>query len=596
MWNVLGSPGLLFFLLILFTLQAARVSSDDGGDSDVVYSQYVGCFQDNPEQRALPAGVNIEKGMTVGRCVGLCSKHGFHYAGLQYRTECYCGTAAPKYAELDASRCRYPCGGDPSQTCGGDLALSVHFIPKPSVAVASSGGRPLIALTMILKDEAHTIKHTLDSVKDIVDVWYLPGKLFSEPFVDYGATRNRILELTAEQTPRPVFTLTLSADERVLNPEVLREAMEARRSSFGARHEAYFVQMDSGVLFDSIRLARVDANWRYVGRVHEFLANPKGVVSNVEKPVPHIQVKFRATDSQRRHKSQYRIRDFLEMDYKDDPTNARTIIYLARVNGLLGNYSRSLFFYEQLAQVSRWGEERYHARVMAADMHKKVAPRDYKTRQSLLLDAFQSIPTNIDALYALAQEHFDEGRYELAYLFALHAVAIPEPANRMAVQSQMLRDVGYLYEFEAHRLLGFTAEKLKKWEICVRELAKVLETRTDDKLGKQVLEKCHSRMPAGWALDRDRAGGAGAVPPVVFMEKEKACWWEGTARLGQSMGMGVIIGTTSFLVVLIIGLLALRYHAEKTERLCASVFSCCSRCGERKWLVGWKQKRRQHLV
>ncbi len=32
--------------------------------------------------------------------------------------------------------------------------------------------------------------------------------------------------------------------------------------------------MDVGWKFDSVRLSRVDKGWRYVGRVHEYLAAP----------------------------------------------------------------------------------------------------------------------------------------------------------------------------------------------------------------------------------------------------------------------------------------------------------------------------------
>jgi hypothetical protein len=46
----------------------------------------------------------------------------------------------------------------------------------------------------------------------------LPGKLYEEPFVDYGATRNRILVL-CKQNANPIFTLMLSADEAIKNPK-----------------------------------------------------------------------------------------------------------------------------------------------------------------------------------------------------------------------------------------------------------------------------------------------------------------------------------------------------------------------------------------
>jgi hypothetical protein len=139
------------------------------------------------------------------------------------------------------------------------------------------------------------------------------GQIFHEPFIDYGTSRNRILELAAKSVtpPPPVFVLMLrycmlycllylvpttaaqalylplvptrlffhplcvcSADETVHNAAALREFCEKYRDAEGPQHEAYPVVMDVGWRFDSLRLSRVSKGWRYVGRVHEYLAAP----------------------------------------------------------------------------------------------------------------------------------------------------------------------------------------------------------------------------------------------------------------------------------------------------------------------------------
>lgn len=69
-----------------------------------------------------------------------------------------------------------------------------------------------------------------------------PGQLYEEPFVDYGATRNRILDLCRDAV-NPIFTLMLSADEQVRNPQVMRQFLESQRHSFGVMHGAYPVVM-----------------------------------------------------------------------------------------------------------------------------------------------------------------------------------------------------------------------------------------------------------------------------------------------------------------------------------------------------------------
>jgi hypothetical protein len=52
--------------------------------------------------------------------------------------------------------------------------------------------------------------------------------------------------------------------------------------AMGSMHGAYPVVMNAGMNFDSVRIARADGGWRYVGRVHEYLTGPnKGANQNV---------------------------------------------------------------------------------------------------------------------------------------------------------------------------------------------------------------------------------------------------------------------------------------------------------------------------
>ena len=56
--------------------------------------------------------------------------------------------------------------------------------------------------------------------------------------------------------------------------------------------------------WDSVRIARVDDRWRYVGRVHEYLTSPARAWTDLYRPRPPIDVAFRATDPERRAQSQ----------------------------------------------------------------------------------------------------------------------------------------------------------------------------------------------------------------------------------------------------------------------------------------------------
>ena len=219
---------------------------------------------------------------------------------VQFGSECWCGNSYGKHGVLEETACNTPCVGDPSlvNRCGGALANSIDKItkqfPKPPPAAVATDGRPLLGLVMIVKDEAHTLPNTLASLAPFIDVYYIldtgskdgtqdairrtlgadKGEVWEEPFIDYGRSRNRALDIAQQAKNPPVFSLMLSADETVHNPAALRAFCEQHRNAEGAMHEAYPIQMDVGWRFDSVRLSRTDKGWRYVGRVHEYLASP----------------------------------------------------------------------------------------------------------------------------------------------------------------------------------------------------------------------------------------------------------------------------------------------------------------------------------
>lgn len=182
--------------------------------------------------------------------------------------------------------------------------------------------RPLIALLMIVKDEAANIERTVESCRDVVDQWYvfdtgstdgtpdIVRNVFAKRFgvetcehfsgvvrtgrpvlqkgadrIDYAATRNRCLDLHREifvadlsGNGPAVFTLFLNGDETLCGGDALRAFLESKR---GAADGAYSVEMRQGsTIWSFPRILRTAARWRYEGAVHEVPVNPLGVTGS----------------------------------------------------------------------------------------------------------------------------------------------------------------------------------------------------------------------------------------------------------------------------------------------------------------------------
>lgn len=88
----------------------------------------LGCYRDEKEFRLLSGYfVNFKAANTPDKCVQLCLQSGFPYAGVQYGTECFCGSNAPADStKLPDSTCNMKCSGDPHEICGGYYAMNIY--------------------------------------------------------------------------------------------------------------------------------------------------------------------------------------------------------------------------------------------------------------------------------------------------------------------------------------------------------------------------------------------------------------------------------------------------------------------------------------
>jgi hypothetical protein len=87
--------------------------------------KYLGCFWDDPMNRALPEPVGENHpSMTLYQCAESCRLKGYHYYGRQYYGECWCGgesaldTSYAMYGEISIESEDY-CGACDSNFVGG---------------------------------------------------------------------------------------------------------------------------------------------------------------------------------------------------------------------------------------------------------------------------------------------------------------------------------------------------------------------------------------------------------------------------------------------------------------------------------------------
>ncbi|KAI2789285.1 hypothetical protein POX_e07315 [Penicillium oxalicum] len=98
------------------------------GVSTTLSWKSLGCYSDSTSARALSTAVQ-NPGGTVETCQSLCESGGFTFAGMEFGTQCFCGTAILNDAAvIDSSACNTPCPQNPAEICGGSNALSMYAV------------------------------------------------------------------------------------------------------------------------------------------------------------------------------------------------------------------------------------------------------------------------------------------------------------------------------------------------------------------------------------------------------------------------------------------------------------------------------------
>ncbi|KAI5271288.1 hypothetical protein E4T47_05393 [Aureobasidium subglaciale] len=91
---------------------------------------YVGCAPDSVSSRTLSNSSYMSSSMTVESCLSFCKNKGLNYAGLEYSTQCYCGSSLPDSLAPTPGvlgNCFSPCAGNSSEYCGGSNRLSIYY-------------------------------------------------------------------------------------------------------------------------------------------------------------------------------------------------------------------------------------------------------------------------------------------------------------------------------------------------------------------------------------------------------------------------------------------------------------------------------------
>lgn len=360
-----------------------------------------------------------------------------------------------------------------------------------------------IALCMIVKNESHILRGTLENIveKMAIDYWVIsdtgstdntkeiitdffkekniPGELHVDEWKDFGYNRSKVLEYAFSCPSR--FLFIHDADDKIVGDLNLQNLEDC----CSKQHPTKF-SVRIGKDFTYNRPLIVDNNykWCFKGVLHEFLS----LLDDKDEPThtfvlgqPGYYIDSRREGARSQDPDKY-LKDamVLEKAYlKEKETKgdleARYCFYCAQSFKDCGKPEESIKYYLIRSTLGNYQEEVYlsylYAARMMIDLNK---PED--EIEATLLAGWESMKDRSECLYTLAKYFRDKKKFTKAYLYASLGTKIPYPNDKFLFLEKDIFDMKIFDE------CAISAFYTSRFEECFKLNAKLLQRIHDDRL------------------------------------------------------------------------------------------------------------------
>ncbi len=371
--------------------------------------------------------------------------------------------------------------------------------------------RNKMALAIMIKNEEKRIEISFDSVKELCDTFIVLDtgstdrtieicrdyckrnniRLFlkEEPFVNFCVSRNVLLDYSDEV----LINKDGKADKRYL---ILLDCNDELKSQ---KELAQFVQTHNGPQtgfhlkqnwwtgnsldsYFNIRMVISHNGWRYNGVVHEYIAkiNKTSDQHDIIRLDNIILYQDRTVDDDKSQKRFARDKDLLYHEHIRDPTEPRTLFYLAQTCSCLGQLSEAYQYYMLRTKLTGFVEEVYHAYARMAEIAQTLG-HPWEESLVLFLKAYahsQRVePLLKIADYYLHKNDFtnDKPDYFIAYSYLNLACGLIYPHN------QILFIDRNAYDYKRWHMMGICAYYVNRFKEGKNACIKALQCR-DEKI------------------------------------------------------------------------------------------------------------------
>jgi glycosyltransferase involved in cell wall biosynthesis len=228
--------------------------------------------------------------------------------------------------------------------------------------------------SLVIFDTGST-DNTIEICREFSERTKIPLRLKEGTFVNFSVSRNESLDF-ADTFDDIDFLLLLDVNDELRNGTQLRKCAEEyidnKSTGFLLCQEWFSGSYDK---YFNVRFIKAHQKWRYVGSVHEYIKtfdeeNDKHPI--VKLPDSIVLYQDRTQDDDKSGKRFHRDKELLYTDYKKDPTEPRTVFYLAQTCSCLNQIDEALFYYKIRTTLDGFQEEKFHSLLRSGELSQKL--------------------------------------------------------------------------------------------------------------------------------------------------------------------------------------------------------------------------------
>lgn len=343
-----------------------------------------------------------------------------------------------------------------------------------------------LCLNMIVKNESHIIKETLDCVCKYIDYWVIcdtgstdgtqdliknffkekgiPGELHQDEWKNFGHNRSLAFKYAFNKTD---YVWVIDADDLVVGEIVFPSSWDK---------DYYFLKFGTGFVYERQQIFNNRLKWMYKGVLHEF---PQ-CINKQQLTMGHMHENFyidsrRLGDRSKDPKKYLKDAEVLVKAIDEEPDmKVRYTFYAAQSYKDYGDFENSVKYYKKRIEQGGWNEELFISWMEVGNGLVRLG-KDKKEIIDAYLNGFKTLSQRSETLFLLGEYYFNSNDLENAHKVCKLGLRIKLPTE----QKLFLQADVYEWKFK---------ELFYRVLIGIREVKLQIKNLTEEELNNEIDE------------------------------------------------------------------------------------------------------------